>query len=182
MENSPPIFILIGPPAVGKSSTSRELAARFEKSVHVSVDSLRDMVIGGLLLPNPVWSSALAEQVSLARKNATFITANYQSAGFCVVVDDFLDPNLQADYQDMFTQHTIHKILLFPQQKAAHQRNYVRSNGDASRSYIDEGIRFVYDQMKEMVEDLRQDGWILVDSSEMNLEETVDNILNRTIN
>lgn len=182
MMSLPPIFILIGPPAVGKSTTSRALAARFVKSVHISVDDLRTMVVSGLLLPGAVWSAELAEQIALARKNATFITSNYRTAGFCVVVDDFWDANFQADYHALLAQPSVHRILLYPQQQTAHQRNFVRSNGDESRVYIDDGIRIVYDQLKGRADGLAQDGWLIVDTSEMSVEDTVDVILNTTIN
>jgi len=182
MINSLPIFILIGPPAVGKSTTSRALAARFTKSVHIPVDDLRTMVVSGLLLPGAVWSAELAEQVAMARKNAAFITANYRSAGFCVVVDDFWDANFQKDYHELLAQPSVHRILLHPQQQAAHQRNYARSDGDDTRLYIDEGIRIVYDQLNGKLHGLAQDGWIIVDTADMSVEDTVDFILNTTIN
>jgi len=56
-----PMFLVIGSPAVGKSTTSRALAARFHKSVHIPVDNVRDMVVSGLRLPSPVWSDDLVE-------------------------------------------------------------------------------------------------------------------------
>ncbi len=182
MNKSTPIFILIGPPAVGKSTTSRALAARFKRSVHISVDDLREMVVSGLLLPSAVWSAQLAEQIAIARKNTTQMTENYQSADFCVVVDDFWDANFLPDYHELLSQPSVHKILLYPPQETAHQRNYVRSDGDETRVYIDDGIRIVYDQLKDSLEDLIKTGWLIVDTSEMSVEETVDYLLNTTIN
>jgi len=181
MNKSTPIFILIGPPAVGKSTTSRALAARFKRSVHISVDDLREMVVSGLLLPSAVWSAELAKQIAIARKNTTQMTENYQSADFCVVVDDFWDANFLSDYQELLSQPSVHKILLFPQQETAHQRNYVRSDGAETRTYIDEGIKIVYDQLKDSLEGLINTGWIIVDTSEMSVEDTVDYILNTSI-
>ncbi len=181
MINKLPIFILVGPPAVGKSTTSRALATRFGRSVHISVDDLREMVVSGLLLPGAIWSAELAEQIAIARNNATQITGNYHSAGFCVVVDDFWDLNFQADYHELLAQHSVHKILLYPQQQTAHQRNYVRSDGDETRVYIDEGIRNVYDQLQGNLDALTHDGWFIVDSSQMSVEDTVDFILNTLI-
>ena len=182
MTNSPPIFILIGPPAVGKSTTSRALAMRFKRSVHISVDDLREMVVSGLLLPSAVWSAELSEQIAIARKNTALMTKNYQSAGFCVVVDDFWDANFQADYHELLSRPSVHKILIYPPQETAHHRNYVRSDGGETRVYIDDGIRIVYDQLKDSLEDLIKTGWLIVDTSEMSVEETVDYLLNTTIN
>lgn len=40
-----PIILIVGAPAVGKTAVAQALAERFVKSVHVAVDSLRDMVV-----------------------------------------------------------------------------------------------------------------------------------------
>lgn len=64
------IYLVVGPPAVGKSTTSRALAARFPRSVHIPVDDLRHMVVAGLALPVAEWSDELTRQVTLARNAA----------------------------------------------------------------------------------------------------------------
>ena len=46
-----PIYLVVGPPAVGKSTTSGALAARFPKSLHIPVDDFRNMVVSGIELP-----------------------------------------------------------------------------------------------------------------------------------
>ncbi|HRL14538.1 MAG TPA: hypothetical protein PKX07_21830, partial [Aggregatilineales bacterium] len=93
-----PIYVVVGPPAVGKSTTSRALAARFPKSIHIPVDDLRNMVVSGLMLPGAVWSDGLAQQITLARTSAASMALAYHTAGFAVVIDDFWDPNHAADY------------------------------------------------------------------------------------
>ena len=88
-----PLFLLIGPPAVGKSTTSKALAAKFGRSIHIPVDDIRDMVVSGLVLPSLEWNQDLVQQITLARESVIQMGLNYQRAGFAVVVDDFLDPN-----------------------------------------------------------------------------------------
>jgi chloramphenicol 3-O-phosphotransferase len=83
------IFLLVGAPAVGKSSTARALATHFQKSIHISVDSLRDMVVAGLVHPSHNWSQALIEQLRLARTSASQMALAYTKADFVVVIDDF---------------------------------------------------------------------------------------------
>ena len=63
----PPIFLIVGAPATGKSTASRALAARFPKSVAIGVDDLRNMVIGGVVHPSAAWSDELVAQLQLAR-------------------------------------------------------------------------------------------------------------------
>ncbi|HRF96632.1 MAG TPA: AAA family ATPase, partial [Aggregatilineales bacterium] len=127
-----PIYILVGPPAVGKSTTSRALATHFPKSIHIPVDDIRMMVVSGLMLPSAVWSDELAQQITLARTTVAFMALTYQKAGFAVTIDDFWDVNLASDYQSLLHQEqaTVHKIVLYPTQAEADQRNLKRS-GDS---------------------------------------------------
>lgn len=81
-----PMFLLVGPPAVGKSTTSRALAARFPKSLHIPVDDLRNMVVSGIALPGADWSDDLAQQVTLARTSVVHMALTYHNAGFVVVI------------------------------------------------------------------------------------------------
>ncbi len=175
-----PIFLIVGPPAVGKSTTSHALATRFTRSVHIPVDDLREMVVSGLLLPAPEWSDELTQQVSLARASAVQMAVNYRNAGFTVVIDDFWDEDHLEDYQALFSYPHTHKIVLFPDQEVAHQRNLQRAGEDPARGYIDEGIRIVYERLLEVAPRLSKEGWVVVDSSSMEVENAVDSILERT--
>ena len=174
-----PVFILIGPPAVGKSSTSKALAAHFSRSIHIPVDDIREMVVSGLTLPGSEWSAELVQQIRLARESAIHMALNYQSAGYAVVIDDFIDPNQLVEYQALLDKPQIHKFVLFPRQDTAHARNLKRAGADPSRGYIDEGIRIVYQQLNTLIQPLRDDGWIVLDTTEMSIEQTVSEILKR---
>ena len=55
------LFLIVGGPAVGKSSTATALARRFPRAVHVEVDKLREMVVSGLALPSLEWPAGLVE-------------------------------------------------------------------------------------------------------------------------
>lgn len=172
-----PIFILIGPPAVGKSTTSKALASKFGRSIHIPVDDIRDMVVSGLVLPGPYWNPELVQQLTLARESAIHTALQYRKAGFAVVIDDFLDPNQLSEYQTFPTEPRIHKFVLYPDQATAHARNFQRAGDDPGRAYIDEGIHFVYQQLPLMMESLREGGWIVLDTTTLSIEETVLEIL-----
>lgn len=174
------IFLIVGPPAVGKSTSSRALAAQFARSVHIPVDDLREMVVSGLVLPGADWSDALMQQVALARQNAAEMALNYHQAGFNVVIDDFWDAQHDSDYQRLLDHPCLHRVLLLPTQTQAHQRNLQRSGDSPGRAYIDEGIRIVYQQLQAVAADLAQQGWILVDSSNMPVDAVVAAVLAAT--
>lgn len=168
-----PIFLIVGPPAVGKSTTSRALAARFARSIHIGVDDLRDMVVSGLVLPSATWSDELAQQINFARGTAVHMALKYREAGFAVVIDDFWDPNHPTDYQALLNQTNIRKIVLYPAQAEAHRRNLQRSGDSPARGYIDEGIRIVYQQLNPILAQLAEAGWQIVDTTALDVEETV---------
>ena len=173
-----PLFLLIGPPAVGKSTTSKGLAAKFGKSIHIPVDDIRDMVVSGLVLPSLEWNQDLVLQITLARESVIQMALNYQRAGFAVVIDDFLDPNQLQEYRTLLSKPRICGFVLYPNQDTAHARNFQRAGDDTPwRDGIDVAIRFVYQQLNLLIEPLRHDGWIVLNTSEMNVEETVLEIL-----
>jgi len=175
MEN---IFLLAGAPAVGKSTTAHALAAQFGKSIHISVDNIREMVVTGVVRPGGDWIQSLVEQLTLARKSATQMAMTYHKAGFVVVIDDFWDPNSQLlEYGRLFQEPYAHKILLFPNQQAAEERNLKRAGSVEGSKYIADGIRAVYGSLKTDIDRLKNQGWIVVDTTDKNIEATVKHIL-----
>jgi hypothetical protein len=175
-----PIFIIIGPPAVGKSTTSRAIAAHFPKSIHIPVDDFRDMVVSGLVLPGTGWSDELAQQISLARSTVVHMAQSYQAAGFVVVIDDFWDAGHPRDYKALFHLPNLHRVVLLPNQAEAHQRNLERSGNSPSRVYIDGGIRIVYEQLITALPQLRREGYLIIDTTNLSIEATVTTILQRS--
>jgi hypothetical protein len=172
-----PMFLLVGSPAVGKSTASRALAATFPKSIHIPVDDIREMVVSGLIQPGAEWSDGLKEQIRLARISVTHTAMAYHTAGFAVVIDDFWDSNHTTDYKDLFNLPYFHKFLLYPAQAEAHRRNLQRSGDSPVRGYIDEGIRIVYQQLSTAVADLIRTGWTVMDTTTLSIDETVASIL-----
>ena len=174
----PHIFLIVGAPAVGKSTAARALAGRFPKSIHIPVDGVRDMVVSGLVYPGESWGAELVEQLKLARESVTQMAKTYSKAGFTVVVDDFWDPNSQLhEYDPMFEGLGVHKVLLYPDQQAAEERNRKRSGPNGETDSIEGGIRLVYENLMGKLENLRRDGWLIVDTTGKDVEATVDHIL-----
>lgn len=171
------IFLIVGPPAVGKSTTSRALCAQFSRSVHIPVDDVRTMVVSGLVLPQPDWSDELALQVSLARRAAVDIATRYREAGFTVVLDDFVDPHHLEEYSAGREAPHLRKVLLYPAEDEARRRNFTRSGDTPDRHYIDVGIRHVYGLISAGMGELQRSGWLILDTTSMTVEETVAAIL-----
>lgn len=173
-----PIFLVVGSPAVGKSTTAAALARRFAKSIHIPVDVLRDMVAAGQVLPGPQWGDELIEQLAASRASAVFMALTYRRAGFAVVIDDFWDPNSGlAEYAELFSQPQMHRVLLYPQQSAARARNRQRAGSGGAAEYIDDGIGLVYAHLDTVVASLQADGWLVLDTTELGVEDVVARIL-----
>jgi chloramphenicol 3-O-phosphotransferase len=175
--NPGPIFLVVGAPAVGKSTVSRALARRFERSIHIPVDGLRDMVASGLILPSPDWNTGLIEQIGLARRSAVAMAVRYAEAGFAVVLDDFWDPRGLLEYREMFDGRPLHRVLLRPPREVALERNYGRHGEDPVRPYPDEGIELVYGLYDAAGEQLDREGWFVLDNSELSADEAAARIV-----
>jgi shikimate kinase len=81
-----PPLLLTGPPAVGKSSVARLLAARRPRCAVVEVDDLRQLVKTGGVAP---WIAGEGEsQHRLAAENACLLAKNFIENGFEVLISD----------------------------------------------------------------------------------------------
>jgi predicted kinase len=171
-----PIFVVVGGPGVGKSTTSRALAATFPTSIHIPVDDLRHMVVSGLSLPGPDWGEDLVRQIRLARGAAIRMALDYADAGFAVVLDDFYDPDGFAGYEALLLRPGTHGIALYPTREEARRRNAARSPGEAGR-YIDTAITHAYRWLSPAVGRLAAEGWLVLDTTHLDVAGSVAAIL-----
>ena len=175
-----PIFLIVGSPGVGKSTIGRALAAKFDRSLHIPVDTIRYMVVSGIELPDFQWSQELIEQLVVARESVCAMAFRYNRNGFVVTVDDFWDHNSQlTEYQGLMAASQTHKILLYPREETALARNFGRYGPGEKNDRFAGAIRFVYSQLYPAVTELKEQGWLIVDSTEQSIEETVAEILER---
>ena len=166
-----PIFLVVGGPGVGTSTTGRALAASFASSIHLPVDDLRHMVVSGLALPNPEWDDELVRQIRLAREAAVRMAESYAAAGFAVVLDDFFDPHGLVEYRDLLERGAI-GVVLYPTAEEARRRNAARSSGEEG-SYIDAAIGHAYAVLGSAVEGLAGEGWLVLDTTDMDVAAVV---------
>jgi chloramphenicol 3-O-phosphotransferase len=170
-----PIFLLTGTPGSGKSSVARELLQRFEFGLHLPVDDLREFVVSGISHPVPDWTEETGRQFRLARESAAVTAKLYANNGFAIVIDDVISSDdISSIFEAAFAEFDFHKILLQPQLEVALERNRTRTNKNFDPSFLEEPIRQIYAWMS--AQELPKD-WLRLDSSELNLEQTVDAIL-----
>ncbi len=170
-----PIFLLTGTPGSGKSSVARALLGGFEFGLHLPVDDLREFVVSGIAHPVPTWTEETGQQFRLARENAVTTAMLYASNGFAVVIDDVISSDdVSGLFEAPLAEFDFHKILLQSRLEVALERSRTRTTKNFDPSFLEEPIRNIHTWMS--AQELPKD-WLRLDSSELNLEQTVDVIV-----
>jgi adenylate kinase family enzyme len=169
-----PIFILLGPPAAGKSTLSKAILSRFERGIHIPVDDLREFVVSGLCHPVGEWTEETTRQFELAERAAADLAARYSDAGFAVAIDHLHNPaSIEKNIIAPLAPREVHRILLTPSLEVNLARNRERTNKPFSHEVLIKTIENIH--KVALLEPLN--GWTRIDNSELTIEETVDRIL-----
>jgi deoxyadenosine/deoxycytidine kinase len=80
------VCLITGPAGAGKSSVSKALAEKFERSAVIEVDTLRHMIKGGYVRPFPAMRKLICNFLSSA-KNACDVASNLLEKDFTVFID-----------------------------------------------------------------------------------------------
>jgi tRNA uridine 5-carbamoylmethylation protein Kti12 len=89
MERQPSVLILTGPPGVGKTTTARVLAERFERAVHLESDRFFDFIRSGFVEP---WKPESREQNEVVMRIVAGAATAYASTGYFTIVDGIVLP------------------------------------------------------------------------------------------
>ncbi|WP_110514401.1 AAA family ATPase [Herpetosiphon llansteffanensis] len=174
MDSRAAIFIITGAPGVGKTSVARQLAQRFDLSLHIPTDELRSWVIAGKAEPIPVLTPAAHEQLRLAREVVRSMATLYRANGYTVIIDAVLTTH---DIDGMFAQSDqpqLHKILLCPTLEhvlARNQERYAKFDLETWGPVI----AALYQDLR--LQNTADQGWIVLDSGGWSIEQTVDAML-----
>ena len=171
------IVLITGATGSGKSTISHRVAESFPKSIHIQVDNLRDMMVKGMVAPKPFnqWSEEEKQQVlqqfQWARSTAIYMTKLYANQGVAVVIDDVITPNFVEQYAALFEISGVQRVLLYPKASAVIER--VKQRGGPWDHVLIDFVPLSYD----LLEPMPKDGWIVLDSGEWTIDQTVHEVL-----
>jgi predicted kinase len=169
------IIFVTGPAGSGKSTIAHLLAKQFPKSLHLQVDHLRDMMVNGNELPQgQAWNDEITRQFQRARSTATYMARLYASEGVDVIIDDVCVPAEFADqYQALFQNSAVHRVLLLPRPEALTERMQKRAG--PFDKFLIEVVPWFYSYLDPMP----KTGWIVLDTSDWTIDQTVQEVLSQ---
>ncbi len=162
------ICLITGPAGSGKSSTSKALAEKFERSAVIEVDTLRHMIKGGYVRPYP-YNEEVDLQLSLCTKNACDMANNFLEKGFSVFIEGTAGRKMLEQYSSFFKDKNFKAFLLLPSVDSLLKRFDDRGvNEELRQRTVD-----LHKQFSEKKDELNCQ---IINSSNQTLEETVQEI------
>ena len=162
------ICLITGPAGSGKSSVSKALASKFERSAVIEVDIIREIIKSGRVRPYP-YNEEVDLQLSLSTKNACDMANNLLEKGFNVFIDDVVGRKLLAQYSNSFKDKNFKAFLLMPSLEALLRRFDERGNNEELRKRTIE----LHSRFLEKKDELNCQ---IINSSDQTLEKTVEQI------
>jgi predicted kinase len=167
------IWLISGAPGAGKSTISEALCRSFPLAVHIPVDDIRDWVRSGFSSPVE-WTAETTRQFVLARRGAARIATDYVDAGFVVVIDDVIRESELHQYTDHLGNTELRKVLLNPNLETVLARNTAPARKDFDARVLEAACRGLHPLL--VAENTSAQGWIVVDSTTLDVAQTVDAI------
>ena len=165
------IIFITGMAGSGKSTVGRLVARHFPKCLFIQVDELREKMVKGYARPEGgVFTEEVIQQFLMARSTAIYMARLYANQGVDVVIDDVCAPiNFVEQYATLFEIPEVHRVLLYPKAPIVIERIKQRGGPWEHIDYVPAIYNFL--------DSMSKDGWIVLDSSEWTIEQTVNEVL-----
>jgi deoxyadenosine/deoxycytidine kinase len=165
------IIFITGMAGAGKSTVGRLVARHFPKSLFIQVDELRAKMVKGYARPEGgIFTEEAIQQFQMARSTAIYMARLYANQGVDVVIDDVCaPPNFLEQYAALFEIPDVHRVLLYPRAAVVIERIKQRGGPWEHIKYVPAIYSYV-DSMSKV-------GWIVLDSSDWTIEQTVNEVL-----
>ncbi|MDQ3880207.1 MAG: AAA family ATPase, partial [Chloroflexota bacterium] len=166
------VYLVTGPPAAGKTTVARLLAARFARGAHVEGDYFRRAVVTGREEMTPDASPAALRQLRLRYRIAASAADAYAAAGFTVALDDVVAGPLLRTMVRSIATRPLHVVVLLPSQATLAARATARGASGYTH--------FTVGQLHELFSSGTPAIGLWLDNGTQSPDETVDEILTRT--
>jgi chloramphenicol 3-O-phosphotransferase len=164
-------LIVTGAPGAGKSSVSRAVAERLQRSALLDGDTINRLIVSGFVWALGEPADEAARQVRLLHANLCALAANFADAAITPVIDAVIADRDRLDFLlESLAPRRVLLVVLTPDADVCRARNLGRSRES----------QFFFEGHEALMAGMRADfgaiGWWL-DSSPLSLEETVQQII-----
>jgi predicted kinase len=160
-----------GPPGAGKSTISRLVAERFDRSVYIDADVIRESIVSGFERPTAPATEGFVQQTVLQREIVIAWAERMARAGYVPVVDDapIPSPKLFTDqYTSLWSDPRTVRVMLLPDADEV-RRRIAERNGP-----FDEFLIGVVDRALSSIAQLELGEWHTVNSAGQSPDETAE--------
>jgi predicted kinase len=165
----PPVYVISGPMAVGKSSVARLLAGRFERGVHLEGDVFRRSIVSGRAETTPSSDDEADDQLRLRYRLAAAAADMYAEAGFTVVLEDVVAGEHLRDLRTSIRSRPCHVFVLTARADVLERRDAARRGTGYGTWSAEELLGVFFDATPRL--------GVWLDTSDLDPNSTVDAIL-----
>ena len=166
----PTLFVVAGTQGAGKSTVAQALAARFEPGAWVSADLLQKMIVSGGCWPEgPAMSADAERQLWLRLHHACLLGRSFVANGITAVVDDIVIGTRVDQLLEMLAGQTFVFVMLIPRLEVIREREHGRGTA----------LWHQWEWLDDEIRTRTQRIGLWLDTSELSVEQTVDEILAR---
>ncbi len=165
----PFILIITGPCGAGKSTISKQIADKINKTAFLEIDNIRGM-LGKYEANYSTYSKEAKKQIKLSMDNTISIGKNFIKKGYNVIIDDVLEKKQQISYYKKgFRKQNIFIILLLPNKKTLQHRDKHRETKTMGQRALE-----LHDRFSNIS---NNKDWYVIDTSKHKVNNTVQEII-----